>query len=678
MQRSHFLVALALVATIFAGTASAQNFFSEDWSTATGTTPPAGWSQINSGVSPTTWRFDNPGLRTFDMAPAMMPGFTGTFAIVDSDWFGPGASGTSILRGPAFSAAGTTLLNLSYDHNYRDLSSTALVEVWDGSAWNIADNFSGASQGYLMPNASTVVNQTTDITAAAGGSANAQIRFNHGYGYDWWWAVDNISIDQPQAIDLAVTSIDSPVVDPTSCVALSNAEVVTITCQWQGSTPLLSGSTIQLDLVVDAGVPVIEFALTTATYNFGDTFQLTLMNTADLSIPGMHTVQVTATVTGDLDPSDDTLLNNYNSPAFTPASVGYFENFDSHTTAPGGTANFAVPTGWLNDPNDAGSLAGATYADWSNEWDNTGSGVGPLADHTTGVAQAGYYMYVEDSAGTDSTATTLITPCFDLSTAPNAALAFWHFSEGIPGGTNDNLLEIDVIDLTSGGTVTMSVSTFAGYGTTAQWTRELVDLTAFGPIVAKCAFRAGNANGTFTDDNCIDDVAFVDNTPDIGQAPQPGAATFDINASVNLLGQGVGSNANGPYFTTVVEGGSFALTTTGQPTQAITVIYGPLNRQVATYPGSGQLDIGLPDANGDGIPEALSVFVDAIAWAGGGFVGFPIDAMFFTNAAGTNTVNFTFPVFGLPSGTPITTFQNVVTQSGGAPFVGNAVDVSIQ
>ena len=62
----------------------------------------------------------------------------------------------------------------------------------------------------------------------------------------------------------------------------------------------------------------------------------------------------------------------------------------------------------------------------------------------------------------------------------------------------------------------------------------------------------------------------------------------------------------------------------------------------------------------------------------GGFIGFPLDALFFTDAAGDCSVGFSFPNFGIPSGTILTSFQAAVTSSS-APFVylSNAIEVTV-
>ena len=76
---------------------------------------------------------------------------------------------------------------------------------------------------------------------------------------------------------------------------------------------------------------------------------------------------------------------------------------------------------------------------------------------------------------------------------------FAHHSRPAPGATNDNVLDVDIIDESSGGTVTMSVGTFPGNGMIG-WVNKSVDLTAFAGSIVRVQFRTNNNNAAFTDD----------------------------------------------------------------------------------------------------------------------------------------------------------------------------------
>ncbi len=679
------IAAFALVAALFATTLSAQTFLQEDFSTAVGTVPPAGWSSIASTFTstgtpntPAPFVFNNPGARAFN-AP-----FAGQFAIADPD-AAPSLNGVydSILRGPAFNASGTTLLNLTYDTSFRALQTAgdyAQTEVWDGAMWNVVANFT-TNQGYLNPTTADVAAQMFDITAAAGGSTAAQLRFNYRYGFDWWWAIDNIKIEQPSPVDMAVISIDSPVDNPLACLPPTGLQTVTVTLENQGSLSVLNGSLIQVDYQVNGGATTTEFLLLGADLLPNTTIQYTFAAQANLPAPGPNTLTVTVLLGGDGDPTDDSLTQNYaGAGGMGLQSIPYFENFDGslaqNSTVP--------PAGWSQDTADA---TGAD-SDWYMHFGQTSSfNTGPsnaVGDHTTGGTAAGnYYAYVEDSSGNHAQVN-LISPCFDLTLATSPIAQFWlhSWNNTVPTTTNENFLSVDVITY-PGGAVTMDAVGPIGHipatdYLSAQWTQQTVNLAPFAGQVVQLVFRGRSDGGSFTHDQAIDDVSVFEPVPTPGQASRPGMAAFDINGALNLNNANVPSGLGGPYFTSVTQGGAFNMSFDGVPNQPIAVVYGNLNPVSATYPGGiGQFDIGGPGVDPQGIPLNIGVFVNAIAWASAP-AGFPIDSMFFTGAGGTLAINFGFPNFGIPSGSVLTTFQSAITDTV-APFVyiSNAVEVTV-
>lgn len=108
---------------------------------------------------------------------------------------------------------------------------------------------------------------------------------------------------------------------------------------------------------------------------------------------------------------------------------------------------------------------------------------------------------------------------------------------------------------------------------------------------------------------------------------------------------------------------------TGENLAGIVLIGGPLNVQVATYPGFGQFDIGSLPLNGLGIPSGL------VQWADG--VTAPVlglNQFFVCSPTGDATFSSSLP--SLPTGT-FTTFQTVNTHSTLIIGFSNAVEVVI-
>ena len=150
----------------------------------TGQTLPSGWSNTGSGTPGQVWKFNNPGSR------AIGGNFDSDFAILDSDNYGNGNSQNATLTTAAFDASSyTSALTLQFDYQYRECcSSTARVQVYNGSSWTTVKTFTGS------PNYPSTTLESIDILAAAGGSANAKVRFRYTGAWAWWLAIDNVKI----------------------------------------------------------------------------------------------------------------------------------------------------------------------------------------------------------------------------------------------------------------------------------------------------------------------------------------------------------------------------------------------------------------------------------------------------------------------------------------------------
>ncbi|MCB9830903.1 MAG: choice-of-anchor J domain-containing protein [Planctomycetes bacterium] len=670
------IAAIALAVSLFASVAAAQvTLYSEDFSTAVGQVPPTGWSTkafAYLAQVKTDWRFDNPGGR------ATPPGMTAPFAICDPDNAGFGVGGTSFLRSATFDTSIALAAELMVDRQLRDLSSGWSIDVFDGLVWNTvaaqANNTVNADINYPAVGVGT---ETFNITAAAGGAMNAQLRFSYQYGYDWWYAIDNILVQEPAAVDLALVSIDTPVDQPLGCIPVQGNNTVTVTFQNNGAAPVVAGTMVQFDFSVNAGPINTEFLNLPTTMNFGDSAQFTFAGQANLPAPGPNTLDVAIVLLGDGNAANDTQSGVYGgNPTLPTVALPYFENFDSTAV----NNSLTPPTGWQQDTADAVG----TDSDWHfYSGITTSFNTGPAnGDHTTG---AGYYAYVEDSGG-EYAQVNLLSPCMDLSLSIAPIVQFWMHSWNYYQPSNENFLSVDIISF-PGGAVTMDAFGPVGHQQTtagtdwslSQWTQQTVNLAAYVGQTVQIRFRGRSDGGSTNHDIAIDDVSVFDPMPTPGQNPRPGLAVFDINNSQNINNATVSSGLNGPYYAGVTQGSNMTMSFDGAPNQPIAVLYGPLNPVSATFPGGvGQFDIGGPGVNGAGIPVGIGVFVDAISWSQGGFIGLPIDSMFFTSAAGALQVAFTFPNFGIPMGTPLTAFQSAITTPA-APFVylSNAVQVNI-
>jgi hypothetical protein len=155
---------------------------------------PTGWTNDSLGLPASNlWLFNNPYSRVITGA-----GFDASFAIFDSD---ESSTNDNI---PEFASLTTETINLSaasgqlyllLDQQYRPLAgpstggSSRKIEMStnNGTTWNTLV-YDSISLGYP-----TAILTSYDIAAAAG-SATVKFKFTYTGDYDWWWAIDNIKI----------------------------------------------------------------------------------------------------------------------------------------------------------------------------------------------------------------------------------------------------------------------------------------------------------------------------------------------------------------------------------------------------------------------------------------------------------------------------------------------------
>lgn len=224
---------------LLAGTAGAQVLFNEQFTGGASTT---GFTVQNLGGD-CEWIYAPGGLdannfnQDYGGAIPSGAGFDDDFVFIDSDECGgQDVTVNTTLTSAAFDAsqAGSYVLRFSHQFEAR-LASFARVEVYDGTTWTQVANWTGESIGYPNP----AVLTTLDITAACNGSASAQVRFQFSAGWDWWWAIDNISVTRQ------------------SCAFPENVAVNGIT---------QTGATVTWD---DNGAPGYSWAVTTGAYPDG-------------------------------------------------------------------------------------------------------------------------------------------------------------------------------------------------------------------------------------------------------------------------------------------------------------------------------------------------------------------------------------------------------------------------
>jgi hypothetical protein len=204
---------------------SKATFLSESFDVA-----PATWTITVGGSSADTWQFvtDDAG-NTLDGTP---------FAFVDSDGAGS-VDMDEILESPEVDVSSATSLFLSFDQFYNDWGfgndEVADVDVWDGVAWQNVYSAPDLDVGaWGAPD-----HQDIDVTAHI--NANFKVRFHYyNANFEYWWAIDNVVVYEPDPVDFAVTGISPGV------LVSGSSEMPVVTIENVGSTDIDSWS-VQLD-----------------------------------------------------------------------------------------------------------------------------------------------------------------------------------------------------------------------------------------------------------------------------------------------------------------------------------------------------------------------------------------------------------------------------------------------
>lgn len=175
--------------------ASPKRFLEEDFATASGTTPPAGWTNLLFAGAPAVdvWRFDNPGDRPL-AKPLRDPA-----AVFDSDALSNNNSPEDVaLVSPVFDVSGATTAFLQFDQIYEAAGSQVFVEVTnDGINWQEVYSAIGST-----PNPDF---QAIDISSIVAGQDDAQIRFRYTGDWSFYWFVDNVVVSEARLPSVRIT-----------------------------------------------------------------------------------------------------------------------------------------------------------------------------------------------------------------------------------------------------------------------------------------------------------------------------------------------------------------------------------------------------------------------------------------------------------------------------------------
>ncbi|HBG69382.1 MAG: hypothetical protein A2W93_15600 [Bacteroidetes bacterium GWF2_43_63] len=200
MNKKFYALACLIIASIMTVNAQAPKAVSTN-ETFDNASLPAGWSIVDSLTDSHTWEFVNTYLisYTLDGTP---------FAMVNSDAAGAVPMSEQLIS-PTYNLSSNNLVIIEFDMYFHYFggggSESGNVEVWNGSAWVNMMNVTTDMGDWGTP-------QHVTIDASAQKNADFKVRFHYkGANNDYWWAIDNVKIWDPQPNDVGILALDAPV-----------------------------------------------------------------------------------------------------------------------------------------------------------------------------------------------------------------------------------------------------------------------------------------------------------------------------------------------------------------------------------------------------------------------------------------------------------------------------------
>jgi|GEM_PF-3501238 len=199
-------LSIILISLVLYNIVNAQTYIlNEDFATASGITAPGSWSNtLISGETFDKWHFDNPANRLINFP------ISGTFAIFDSENYSDnGVAEDVVLQSPSMDCSVSSYIFLYFDHFYaKGTGATGTVEVYDGSVWHTVATYTDSTNN--------AKSERLNLSSYAGGVTNAAIRFRFSGNGQRFWAIDNIKIYAPLALDAGLFGIPEPAMPMTA------------------------------------------------------------------------------------------------------------------------------------------------------------------------------------------------------------------------------------------------------------------------------------------------------------------------------------------------------------------------------------------------------------------------------------------------------------------------------
>ena len=156
--------------------------FTEDFSDSE---MPACWSIADHQGNGQVWAFNNPGGVTVNTATA-----ANGFAMLNSNYFGPGNSQNCDLVTPQLDLSGALGVRLNFQHYFRESSGSSATLSFStdgGSNWSVLQTWTTTTTNPAV--------FSQDVSALVAGQSSVRFKWNYTGTWGYYWAVDDIDIN---------------------------------------------------------------------------------------------------------------------------------------------------------------------------------------------------------------------------------------------------------------------------------------------------------------------------------------------------------------------------------------------------------------------------------------------------------------------------------------------------
>lgn len=281
-----------------------------DFSNTTGMTTARG----TGGAASSSW------YRTSSM-PANLVGFGTTlnsesgapFAIINSDSFNNGTQDDYLILKVGANLTSNVGVQLRFRHYFRRFLEDHIVQVSnDSTNWTTVYNSNG-----IVPVNTTITNATSqrfNISSVAAGQANVWVRFHYVGAWDWFWAVDDVVVDNLPGNDLTLENYAAINQDFIGFYGrYPSNQLGTDSLFFEGAIQnfgLNSQPNVKINSKVERGTNVL-FNNNSATRNMATNTRDTLVSSARFPLSAMNTVgSYNITIAVSSDSTDGTPADN--------------------------------------------------------------------------------------------------------------------------------------------------------------------------------------------------------------------------------------------------------------------------------------------------------------------------------------------------------------------------------